>query len=180
MIYGEGLRLRAIDQADLELFVRWLNDPEVTAGLARHLPLSMQEEVHWFNKLMDRPAEERPLTIEILQEGGSWLPIGDLGLFNIDWRSRSAELGIVIGEKNYWDKGYGSEALRVLLEHAYHTLNLNRVYLRVFDYNKRAIRAYEKLGFVLEGRMRQAEFYNGVYVDVLFMSILQSEWTTRK
>lgn len=180
MIYGERIRLRAIDHVDLELFVRWLSDPEVTAGLARYLPMGMQEEEKWYSKLMERPADERPLTIDARQEGGSWLPIGNLGLFNIDWRSRSAELGIMIGEKTYWDKGYGSEALGVLLGHAFDTLNLNRVYLRVFEYNKRAVRAYEKMGFVLEGRMRQAEYHAGKYVDVLFMSILQSEWNTRK
>lgn len=180
MLYGERIRLRGVEKEDIDLFVRWLNDPEVTAGISLYRPLSSLEEERWFNQMLERPVDERPLTIEIQQEGGSWLPIGNLGLFDISWRQRSAELGIMIGEKAYWDKGYGSEALGLLLRHAFDTLNLNRVYLRVFANNPRAIRAYEKLGFVLEGRMREAEYRQGEYLDVLFMSVLKSEWNARK
>lgn len=180
MLYGERVRLRGVEKSDLDLFVRWLNDPDVVAGLSLYRPLSSEEEARWFNQMLERPIDERPLTIEVRQDGGGWLPIGNLGLFDISWRNRSAEFGILIGEKAYWDKGYGSEALQLLLGHAFNMLNLHRVFLRVFANNPRAIRAYEKLGFVLEGRLREAEYRAGEYVDVLLMSILQSEWDTRK
>ncbi len=125
--------------------------------------------------MVKRPADERPLMIEIRQ-GDGWLPIGDIGLMDIDWRTRAAEVGILIGEKSFWNQGYGSEAMRLMLKHAFDTLNLNRVFLRVYDHNPRAIRAYEKVGFVHEGRMRQARYYAGEYFDVLLMSVLRSEW----
>ena len=102
--------------------------------------------------------------------------IGNSGFFNIDWRNRGAELGIVIGDKAYWNKGYGTEVMRLLLHHGFTTLNLHRIFLRVFEGNPRAIRAYEKAGFVHEGRMRQAEFRDGKYLDVLLMSVLRPEW----
>jgi RimJ/RimL family protein N-acetyltransferase len=85
-------------------------------------------------------------------------------------------LGIFIGDKRYWNKGYGTEVMRLLLRHGFSTLNLNRVFLRVFETNPRAIRSYEKAGFVFEGRMRQAEFIDGKYCDVILMSVLRSEW----
>jgi RimJ/RimL family protein N-acetyltransferase len=89
-------------------------------------------------------------------------------------------VGIFIGDKDYWNQGYGSDAMQLLLKYGFNSLNLNRIYLHVFDTNPRAIRAYEKVGFVLEGRLRQDIFLNGSYVDVLMMSVLRSEWTTEK
>jgi diamine N-acetyltransferase len=176
MIYGERVRLRGVEREDLPLFVRWVNDPEVIEGLSLYRPFSMAEEEQWFDQVQNKPADARPLVIEVNQPDGEWLPIGNLGLFDIQWRARSAELGIMIGEKAYWNQGYGGDAIRLLLKHAFETLNLNRIYLRVYDFNQRAIRAYEKIGFVHEGRLRQAEYSFGRYHDVLLMSILRSEW----
>lgn len=175
MIYGKRIRLRHTERDDLPLFVAWLNDPEVTRGLGMFLPLSLVEEEQWFENTLQQPAEERPLTIEVCQDE-SWRTIGNSGFHAIDWRNRSAEVGIVIGDKSFWDQDYGSETIQLLLEYGFNTLNLHRVYLRVFEDNPRAIRAYEKAGFIHEGRMRQAEFRRGDYRDVLLMSVLRPEW----
>jgi len=175
MIFGERIRLRALEEDDLLLFVRWLNDPEVRRGLVVYLPLSYVEEKRWFESMIKRPPAERPLMIEVEQQG-EWLPIGDIGFHDIDWRARSAEVGIVIGEKDYWDQGYGTEAMRLMLAHGFKMLNLRRIFLQVYTDNPRAVRAYEKVGFVHEGRMRQARYYDGGYYDILLMSVLRSEW----
>ena len=175
MIYGKRIRLRHIEREDLPRFVAWLNDPEVRHGLAMYLPLSQVEEEQWFENVLKRERDEQPLVIEVEGQDG-WTMIGNSGFFNIDWRNRSAELGIVIGDKAYWNKGYGTEVMRLLLHHGFTTLNLHRIFLRVFEGNPRAIRAYEKAGFVHEGRMRQAEFRDGKYLDVLLMSVLRPEW----
>ncbi|MEJ5241202.1 MAG: GNAT family protein [Anaerolineales bacterium] len=179
MIYGERIRLRAIERRDLPFFVAWLNDPEVRHGLQIYLPLSLEEEEDWFTKMLQKSPPERPLAIEV-RDGESWKLIGNCGLFNIDWKNSSAELGIFIGDKSCWNRGFGSEAVRLLARHAFETLNLHRVYLRVYEFNARAIRAYEKAGFVLEGRMRQALYREGKYHDVLLMSILRSEWQSAR
>lgn len=175
MIYGERLRLRPPERGDLPQFVAWLNDPEVRQGLLIYLPLSMAQEEAWFENVLKRPPEEHPLVIEIRQ-GDGWRMIGNCGVHLIDWKNRSAELGIFIGEKSLWDQGYGTEAMRLLLRHGFETLNLNRLALEVFETNPRAMRSYEKAGFVLEGRKRQAMYKNGRYMDVLLMSVLRSEW----
>jgi len=175
MIYGERIRLRAMEKEDIPLYVKWINDPEVRDGVAMYIPFSSYEEEKWFESTMAKPGAEHPLVIEI-KNGDSWIPVGDCGFFALDLRNRRGELGILIGAKEYWNQGYGAEAVQLMLKHGFNTLNLNRVYLQVFDDNKRAIRAYEKCGFVHEGRLRSAEYKNGKYVDILFMSVLRDEW----
>ena len=177
MIYSKRLRLRAAERADLPLFVRWLNDPEVRQNLALYLPMSQASEEQWFESMLKSPPAEHVLVIEVRQpDGESWQPIGNCSLMDIDWHNRKAEFGIFIGEKSMWNQGYGTETARLILKHGFDTLNLNRISLQVFATNPRAIRAYEKAGFVLEGRLRQAEFIDGQYVDMLLMSVLRSEW----
>jgi diamine N-acetyltransferase len=181
MIYGERIRFRAVEREDVPTFVRWLNDTEVKQGIMIFHPFSQAQEENWFEGMIKRPAEEQVLGIEVKEpsgkEGiGNWKMIGTIGFNDVNWRIRSAEFGIMIGEKNYWGKGYGTEAVRLIIQYGFNTLNLNRIFLRVFEDNHRAIRAYEKAGFILEGRMRQAEFHDGKYLDVLIMSVLRSDF----
>ena len=175
MIYGQRIRLRGIERSDLPCFQAWLNDPEVREGLSTYLPLSMAEEEQWFERMLRMDPEEKPLAIELKEENG-WRLIGDVGFFNLEWANRSAELGIFIGDKSVWNKGYGSESVQVLLKHGFETLNLHRIYLRVYSTNPRAIRSYEKVGFVLEGTLREAVYRHGRYADVHIMSVLRSQW----
>jgi RimJ/RimL family protein N-acetyltransferase len=175
MIYGERIRLRAPEREDIPRFVGWLNDPEVREGLLLHLPISTADEEHWFEEMLKRPQYEHPMTIQVPDEG-NWRAIGNVGYHNFDWRCRSAEVGIFIGDKTCWNQGYGTEAMRVLLRHGFNTLNLNRIALEVYETNPRAVRAYEKAGFVHEGRKRQGMYKEGRYIDILQMSVLRSEW----
>ncbi|OGO30422.1 MAG: hypothetical protein A2Z16_00110, partial [Chloroflexi bacterium RBG_16_54_18] len=137
MIYGKRIQLRAPEREDIPLFVKWLNDTEVRRGLARYLPISTAEEERWFAGMLDRPAVEHPLTIEVQPEG-SWRAIGNIAFFNLDWRVRMAEVGILIGEKEFWNQGYGTETMRLFLKHGFETLNLNRIFLVVYANNARA------------------------------------------
>jgi diamine N-acetyltransferase len=178
MIYGERVRLRALERSDVAQCYEWVNDPEVTAGLALFLPMSTLDEEKWFESSTQRPQETKPLVIEV-REGEHWRMIGNCSFFDLDWVTRSAEFGIMIGDKTVWNQGYGTEAILLLLRHGFLTLNLNRIGLKVFTENERAIRAYEKAGFVHEGRMRQAVYKHGKYQDVLFMSVLRDEWDAR-
>lgn len=175
MIYGKRVRLRHTEKDDLYLFVEWLNDPEVRRGLMLYLPLSIAEEQQWFENMLTSPQDERPLVIEVKTDDG-WTMIGNSSFNNLDWRNRNAELGIFIGDKSFWDQGYGTEVMRLLLKHGFATLNLHLIYLRVYENNQRALRAYEKAGFVEEGRLRQRIFEDGQYLDVIFMSVLCTEW----
>jgi diamine N-acetyltransferase len=199
MIYGERIRFRAVERDDLTTFIDWYNDPEVLHGTSVYLPLSMADEEEWFEKMRKLPADEHNLAIEVClpreradlpderegetaPEGGeeSWKLIGSIGFFNLDQRNRSSEFGVMIGEKRYWNNGYGTEAVRMLCQHGFNTLNLNRIYLRVYENNPGAIRAYEKAGFTHEGRQRQAEFRDGKYMDILVMSMLKNEFLRQR
>lgn len=175
MIYGDRIRLRSAERSDLPRFVEWLNDPEVTAGLSMVLPLSQVDEETWFDQMMKSPPDQHTLVIEAHQET-SWVPLGNCSFMHIDYRNRNAEIGIFIGRKDLWNLGYGTETMRLMLKHGFNTLNLHRIYLRVFASNTRAVRAYEKAGFVHEGRLRDAEYRDGSYADVLIMSVLKQEW----
>lgn len=178
IVYGKRVRLRSAERSDLEKFVTWINDPEVTAGLTLYLPMSSVDEEKWFENAMQRPQEEKPLVID-MKDGTDWRLIGNSSFFSFDWISRSAEVGIMIGDKTAWNQGYGTEVMMLLLRHGFATLNLNRIYLRVYAENKRAIRTYEKAGFVHEGCMRQAVYKHGMFSDVLFMSVLREEWNAK-
>ena len=179
MIQTTRIRLRPVEREDLPRYVTWFSDPEVRQFLTRYLPLSMTGEEKWFEEMLTRPEDERPLAIDLHAGEGAWRHIGGAGYHSIDWRNHSAEVGIAIGEKSLWSQGLGTEVMETLLHHGFETLNLHRVFLRVFAGNRRALRAYEKAGFVLEGRMRQAEFREGAYQDVLLYSVLRGEWRAR-
>jgi diamine N-acetyltransferase len=175
MIYARRIRLRAAEREDIPRFVAWLNDPEVRQFLLLNLPMSQADEEGWFDQMLKSPPPEHVLVIEALTEDG-WTPIGNTSLMDIKWVDRNAEIGIFIGDKEYWNRGYGRDTMKLMLRHAFTNLNLHRVFLRVFEHNVRGIRSYEHAGFVHEGRLRQAVFREGRYYDVLLMSVLQIEW----
>ncbi|MFL7807263.1 MAG: GNAT family N-acetyltransferase [Anaerolineae bacterium] len=170
MIYGTITRLRRIERDDIPTFVRWFADPEVREFLLLNRPISIAEEEQWFvQQLQSQNAELFAI------ETNDGIHIGNIGLHDINWLHRSAEMGIVIGHKQYWGKGYGSDAIRTLLRFAFDEMNLHRVQLTVYEDNARAIRAYEKCGFRHEGRLRDAVYRKGRYYDMLLMSVLSGE-----
>ena len=175
---GERIRLRATEMEDIPLFLNWVNDEEITESLDIIYPLSCAEEEQWYTNMIGRPKAEHNMVIEIQQQsqGEANIPIGTCKFFNIDWRNRSGELSIMIGEKEFWDQGFGTEAMRLLLKHGFHSLNLHRICLQVFANNKRAIHVYEKVGFKQEGVFRQAFYKHGKYIDIQLMSVLKHEW----
>jgi len=178
MIIGERVRLRAIERDDLPRFVQWLNDPEVRDNLELYQPLSMPQEEKWFEEILKRNIDEQPLGIEI-QADESWQLIGNISFFSLDRRDQSAEVGIFIGDKKFWGKGFGTDAMKLMVSHGFMDLNLNRIHLRVFETNPRGIRSYEKAGFSHEGCLRQARYQNGRFIDVLVMGILKDEWADK-
>ncbi len=175
MIIGEHVRVRAVERDDLPRFVEWLNDPEVRRNLAFYQPLSLPQEELWFEHNLSLPPGEQTLSIDLLSDD-QWRHAGATGFKHHDQRERSAEVGIMIGLKEFWNRGYGCEAMQLIVGHGFRNLNLNRIFLQVFETNSAGIRCYEKAGFSHEGRQREARFYEGHYIDVVLMSILKSEW----
>jgi UDP-4-amino-4,6-dideoxy-N-acetyl-beta-L-altrosamine N-acetyltransferase len=173
MIKGKKVILRALEKEDLTHCVRWINDSEITKGLGIIFPISQYEEEKWYENYV-KDEKNKIFAIETEKTY-----IGNVGLHDIDWINRKALLGIMIGEKKYLSKGYGTDAITTLLEFAFDTMNLNKISLTVFENNQRAIRCYEKCGFTREGVMREDLFRDGKFHDTLFMSILKREGTER-
>ena len=173
MIEGEKVKLRAIEREDIPRFVRWLNDREIVGYLARYMPISKAEEERWFEQQLEDESS-RVFAIET-REG---VHIGNIGLDKMDWKNGHAEMGLFIGEREVWGQGYGTDAILALLDFAFNEMNLHRVYLHVLAFNQRAIRCYEKCGFVLEGTERESVFRGGRYHDQLIMGILREEFNS--
>lgn len=181
-ITGKRIRLRAAEKEDIPTFLRWINDEEVTENLCFIAPMSQFEEEQWYENMMKMHTSEHAMVIEIKDENHKqdYRPIGTCQFHNIDWRNRSAEIGIMIGEKSVWNQGYGTETMQLLLKHGFKAYNLHRIWLQVIDKNKRGIRAYEKAGFQYEGKYRQAHYQHGRYYDVHLMSVIKPDWQKQK
>jgi RimJ/RimL family protein N-acetyltransferase len=164
--------LRALEKEDAPSLIRWLNDPEVHRLLLPRRPLNLALELDYLQRVNQSDTD---LVLGIAVRETDQL-IGGTGLHDIDLRCRHASFGIVLGEKSAWGKGHGTEATRLIVGYAFESLNLNRVWLHVYEYNPRALHVYEKLGFRREGVLRQHTYREGRYWDTLAMGLLRDEW----
>lgn len=171
-VVGERVYLRPIEVEDAPLLQKWINDPEVNRYLGVYLPCNEAREREWVQGLY-RDLNGIVLLI-VLREGDR--PIGNCGFHAVHVPNRSAELGILIGEEEFQGRGYGAEAMRLLCGYGFNRLNLHRIGLRVYAYNRRAIRCYEKVGFRHEGAQREARFLDGRWHEILMMGILEQEF----
>jgi RimJ/RimL family protein N-acetyltransferase len=170
-LIGDQIYLRPLELADAPAIVAWFNDPEVTRFLLRHQPMSLQAEEDFLRRLS---TNEIDLVLGIVHTESERL-IGTVGL-HPEYRCRTARFGLVLGDKATWDRGYGTAVTKLIVTHAFDTLNLNRLWLHVYEYNPRGIHVYEKVGFRTEGRLREETYRDGRYWDVIVMGLLRSEW----
>lgn len=179
LLQGNLVRLTAVNpETDAEATARWSQDDLYTRLSDSFIayPTSLKKTREIMDK-RDGSHEELEFSIRTLD--GDRL-IGIIGLGGISWQHGDCFVGIGVGEREFWGKGYGTDAMQVILRYAFEELNLHRVSLNVFEYNLRAIRSYEKVGFVHEGRARKMLLRGGRAYDVLFMGILQDEWLERR
>ncbi len=171
-LWGQKVALGPLRRDLVPLYQRWLNDFEVVRTLNLGIrPRPMETEEAWYQSAIF--GEDVNFTI---YERAGLRPIGITDLHRIAQIDRRAEFGIHIGEKEYWSRGYGTEATVLMLDYAFHALNLHTVLLRVFSYNRRAITAYERAGFKNAGRWRGGHRVAGEAHDVIFMDCIASEF----
>ena len=176
-ILGRLVVLRRHRPDNLRAFMRWYADPEI-ARLTRYqqAPLSSDDVQRFFySRIMG--SDFLAMAIHIRDTDRL---IGTCAFSQLDGDNGSTLFHITIGEPDAWGKGYGTETTQLMLDHAFTRLALHRVALTVFEYNSRAIRSYEKSGFTIEGRARQAIFRDGRFWDEIHMSILLEEWEARQ
>jgi RimJ/RimL family protein N-acetyltransferase len=179
MLKGERLTLRGIQRDDLPRLWQFDNDldVELAGGGDPPLPRSLESMQASYDKAASEGKRDPWFAIDL-----DGKVIGICGFKELDecgGVNLTAELGISIGDKDCWSQGYGREAVELLLRWAFRYRNLRRVWLRVRGDNDRAWRCYEACGFVHEGRMRQHDWHDGKYVDLLFMGLLREEWLER-
>lgn len=169
---------KILSNEEVELFTLWLNDFQVTDYIGRSSKVVTYSGEKEYLENCDKNNNSVDFNIVELNKNKLNKPrlLGVISLKDIDWINRSAELGIFIGDKEYRDKGYGSEAINLLLDYGFRYLNLNSVTLTLLDVNVRAHNCYLKCGFRDTGRDRRAIFLNGRYYDKLHMDILASEF----
>ena len=170
MIKGKRIKFAPLDRKHIDIFLKWFNDPEITQYLQMYKPITRDWEEEWFSALKQKE-DMVHFSILLLDQENPEKIIGNCAIHNINPRNRKCTCGITIGEKEYQSKGYGTEAMKMLVEYGFNTLNINRIELSVWDFNIRAYKSYQKVGFVEEGRRRESRYHNGKYYDEIVMAI---------
>ena len=178
-LLGEKIMLREYRREDLPHITAWVNDRQTTKYLSHIFtwPQTVKITEDFLESRLQGGSREAGFVIADRQTQSY---MGQADLFDINWIDRCATVGIVIGSAENRGRGIGSEALRLLCDYAFMNLGLERVQLDVYAGNQRAVRCYERAGFVREGVRRSARFVNGAFMDVLFMSVLREEWERRR
>lgn len=170
---GERIYLRPIENDDLDLFYsKALWDKEGRRLTGTQAVFSRSGVQNWFDKVSTD--DSRIDLLICLQKNNQ--AIGELAMLDIDHQNQRSVVRISVFERDFWGKGYGTEALSLLVEFGFNVLNLHRIGLDVFEYNERAIKSYEKLGFKQEGRIRDELFYDGKFHDSILMGVLRNEF----
>jgi RimJ/RimL family protein N-acetyltransferase len=178
VLTGEKVRLRGVLDDDLPTLARWEMDPgRMTTLTNRVAPSSEAAAKERIAKWCANDNSELGFAIETLDGAGEL--VGNLGLFGMNAKDRCATIGIALG-REYLGRGYGSDAMRVIVDYGFRELGLHRLQLSVAPFNPAGIRAYEKAGFVEEGRRRETVMHDGRWYDEVLMSVLDHEWAARR
>jgi len=172
VLMGRLVYLREYRKSDVETAHKYINDYEVKRMLVPGIPfpLRLEEEEKWYDS---QSAFKDIYNFAIARiEDDEYL--GGCGINEVDWKNSVAAVGIFLG-KQFWNAGYGTDAMRVLLAFVFDQMNINKAKLNVYSFNKRAIKSYTKCGFQIEGTLRQEIFRDGAFHDEIVMGILRSE-----
>ena len=170
-LVGDGIYLSPRNAEDAEIFTEWMNDFETTDYIGRSAGVVTLEGE---KKYLENSNNETSFFIVTLEDDKL---IGTVSLEKVNHINRCATLGIFIGDKDYRNNGYGTEAIRLILEFGFKYLNLKNIKLDLMEFNERALKCYTKCGFKEYGRRRKCRFIDGMYYDAIEMDILDEEFT---
>ncbi|MGB3365867.1 MAG: GNAT family protein [Acidaminobacteraceae bacterium] len=174
MYEGVLVRFRELRDADLKLAQKFINDPEVSRNLSPRTPFlaTLKDE----KAFLDGISFMKDTYNFAIEAKDSNKYIGGCGINEIDWKNSVATVGIMIGDKDYWSKGYGTDAMKLLVKFIFEQMNVNKIKLNVYSFNERARKCYLRTGFTQEGILREELFRDGKYHDIILMGILKSEY----
>lgn len=171
MISSQRLNFRAIENRDVAHYQRWINDSETNFWRGLYHPMSLVEAAEALETLKNSSQSQ----ISLLIETKEFEQIGLVGLRGICPRSRRAEIWIYLGEKKIWNQKYGQEAIATLVNYAFEEMNLHRIWLECDPEYEQSVKCYSKVGFVLEGKLRDGYFRHGRYRDTIIMGLVNSK-----
>ena len=174
MYTGKLVNLREYRKEDVPMAQAYLNQPEIKRLLAPNIPFlyTLEDEYKWY----EGRSAMKDLYNFAIETIDTKKYIGGCGINHLDWKNSTATIGIFIGDSEYWGKGYGTDAMRVLIRFIFEQMNIHKVKLNVYAFNERAIKSYQKIGFVHEGTLRQEIFKDGKYHDEWVMGMFASEF----
>ena len=177
-LQGSRVLLRPLTISDLSgPYARWLNDYEVTRFLETGaFPTTKQSLERYFHQVAQQPDN---VLLAIIERATS-THIGNIKLGPIHSIHRRADLGILVGEKRVWGRGYGGEAIELMLAYGFDRLNLHKITLRVYANHHAAVKLYQKLGFIIEGTLQEQLFRDGTFHDKYVMGLLEQSYRTRR
>lgn len=179
MIVGRKVRLRRPPDRgwEHEVIIDWRNDPANKPWFVEEEPITLHSHLAWWDRVRQDPSQRFYLIEVWYGDGTSSELIGTTSLFDIDWRSRTANYGRLLIHENYRGQGYGLEAEFLLLDYAFNHLNLNKIWSEIFAYNEAALKLHEKTGFKIEGVLHQHVYKGGEYVDLVRIGLLAKEFS---
>ncbi|SDF57670.1 Protein N-acetyltransferase, RimJ/RimL family [Methanolobus vulcani] len=175
-IVGMNIYLRGLERSDIEdPYFQWLNDREVTQFMeSGNFPNTLEDMESFFQS----NSLNKDTVIFAIIDSQTDKHIGNVKLGPINWISRNSHMGIMIGDKASWGKGYGYECVKLIVDYAFNVLNLHKVMLGVVEQNKAALKLYQKVGFTIEGICKEQFNLDGKYCDVLYMGLLKRDYLT--
>jgi RimJ/RimL family protein N-acetyltransferase len=168
---GKKTVMRPVLESDLPYLMKWANDPDVREFIVLYLPQMEEGERKWIKNM----SEDRS-NVVLMMEDQHGNPFGTMGLHRIDLKNRNCQTGALIGEKDHWGQGYGTDAKLHLLQYAFDELGMHRVGSLVHEYNERSLRYSLRCGYKEEGRARQMLFRKGRFWDLISLAIFRPEW----
>jgi RimJ/RimL family protein N-acetyltransferase len=168
---GHKVYLRPIDERNIETFLRWINDRSISRYLESYLPVTERGEQAWFESVVH---SQNNILFSIVTLDG--VLIGNTGLMNIKWNDRVGFTGTMIGEKEFWGKGYGTDSKMLLLDYAFNVLNMRKICSSTYAFNDRSLASMLKCGFQEEGRRRLQVYREGEYYDEIMVGVFKEEW----
>lgn len=176
MLKGSKVTLRPVIKSDAEYMTKWMSDAEVTRYITPYLPITeMAEEKYVEGLSLNASGSIAYFMIDAIEPPQN-KPIGAIELGDINTNNHSGSFGIAIGEKDYWSKGYGTEATELIIRYGFEQLNLHRISSVVFSFNERSLRLHRKVGFIQEAIRREAWYRNGEYHDEVLFGLLRKDW----
>ncbi|HDZ17564.1 hypothetical protein LCGC14_1010370 [marine sediment metagenome] len=174
-IEGQSVNLLPINSEHVEIYIKWENNPKVRRYSRNVIPITSEEQ----KKVIEEAKVDKRIIFEIWHKEDK-KPIGFAELNDNDWINRRAEIGLMIGEPEYWNRGLATEAGKLLVNYGFMELNLNKIITSIFSPNIGSWRCVEKIGMIREATLKNHAYIDGVYVDDYKYCIFKEDWLKKR